>query len=154
MPEPSVWGPAIWKTIHFVALAYPTEPTQEDMDTYKTFYLTLGKVLPCQKCRQNFNQHLQDFPIEPALQNTNTLFEWTVRVHNSVNRMGGKRLIDVEYAKELYLGDAKNLVGTTSNPQRNETILVYTLISLAILLTIVLVVILAMRIFAARRRGV
>ena len=36
--NPKIWGPYIWKTIHFVAHGYPEKPNYEDKKAYHDFY--------------------------------------------------------------------------------------------------------------------
>ena len=57
-PEKKDWGPGAWSFIHYVALAYPENPTGEDKENYKMFYANLINVLPCQKCALNYQKHL------------------------------------------------------------------------------------------------
>ena len=37
-----VWGPALWRAIHFIALGYPSVPTEADAVSYRAFRLSLG----------------------------------------------------------------------------------------------------------------
>ena len=53
--------------------------------------------------RENYKDHLQKLPITPqVLQNTKSLFKWTVEVHNLVNKSLNKRLLSYEEAYQLY----------------------------------------------------
>ena len=89
--EPSRWGPVLWKTFHIVAAAYPRQPTSADRERYQQFYESFGKVLPCTKCRINFGRHMTALPVVAHLADRDTLFQWTVVFHNTVNKMLGKR---------------------------------------------------------------
>lgn len=104
MPSLDVWGPNLWKSIHYIALGYPKKPTFEDKLNYKNFYLTLGPVLPCMKCSMNFKRHMNELPIDGYLENTDKLFAWTVKLHNIVNKENGKGEMSVSHAKEMLLG--------------------------------------------------
>eukprot|EP00798_Chlamydomonas_sp_ICE-L_P029913 gene29913-biopygen11666 len=56
---PSVWGPPLWKSIHYVALGYPADPTPEERRVYKTFFdQILEHLIPCQVCSENYHRHL------------------------------------------------------------------------------------------------
>jgi FAD-linked sulfhydryl oxidase len=90
---PELWGPSTWRAIHFAALGYPSEPTEDDVTVYGAFFETLQRVLPCESCAVNYSKHLSELPIEPFLR-SGRLFEWTVRLHNIVNRELGKRRWD------------------------------------------------------------
>eukprot|EP00798_Chlamydomonas_sp_ICE-L_P027785 gene27785-biopygen9468 len=56
---PSVWGPPLWKSIHYVALGYPANPTPEERRVYKTFFdQILEHLIPCHVCSENYHRHL------------------------------------------------------------------------------------------------
>jgi hypothetical protein len=105
--EPSVWGKYLWSSIHFIALGFPDKPTQEDKNIYRQFYTDFWKVIPCHKCSQNYIKHLQELPIEPYLVDNMTLFEWTVKLHNIVNKKLHKREWSLEEAKDKFRNLAK-----------------------------------------------
>lgn len=96
------WGHHLWATIHLVALGYPENPTFADREAYKKFYQAIGKVLPCTKCKANFIRHFASLDISPFLASRKSLFEWTVYLHNSVNKELGKPMWNVEYAVAFY----------------------------------------------------
>ena len=102
MLSPQVWGKYIWTTIHVVALAYPVEPTKEQRNQYKEFYLSIGNVLPCSKCRNNFTKHLSQLEIDFYLYNRDSLFNWTVELHNIVNVDTGKANWTYQKAYDYY----------------------------------------------------
>ena len=84
--HPSVWGEDTWNLIHTVALTYPPKPSVELKQQYKNFFETLGKVLPCDSCSVHYAQHLQKYPIDQHLQSPESLFDWTVKLRNTVKR--------------------------------------------------------------------
>lgn len=104
------WYHCTWSTIHHLALGYPEFPSAEDRSHYRAFFYALGPVLPCKKCSINYQRHLIELPIEPYLTNTNSLFEWTVKLHNIVNRENRKPEWTVEQARMHY-----NIQHTTDN---------------------------------------
>ena len=87
---PSVWGPFFWHTIHITALSYPSEPSYANKRAAKEFFESLGQLIPCPKCREHYQQHLQRIPISPHLDRRADLFRWTVNLHNEVNKTVGK----------------------------------------------------------------
>ena len=141
--QPSVWGPHIWYTIHYVALAYPTLPTSEDKAAMKMFLLSLGEVLPCKTCRVHFKEHLEKMPLDDhALSSKNTLFEWTVKLHNEVNETTGKNTVwTVEQALEYYKGYTGN--PTFHLPTCKTTNAVF--VCLALLTTVIIAIYLSHR---------
>ena len=108
--RPNIWGKHIWYSVHYIALAYPMQPTDEEKEQYLSFYLSVGQVLPCKKCRINFADHLTKLPLDNAvLANRNTLFAWTVHLHNEVNKSTGK---DVQWSVEQALEYYKKYTGS------------------------------------------
>ncbi len=101
--EPTKWGPSAWKFIHYVALSYPENPTEEDVNNYFQFFNNLQFVLPCPKCSENYKRHLKDFPVQNSLTNNKELFQWTVDIHNEVNKESNKREYSYEEAIQIYL---------------------------------------------------
>jgi hypothetical protein len=82
------WGSFVWGTIHEVAMGYPENPTETDKDEYKQFYDLIMKVLPCPICKDEYTKIKDLYPIDPT--NRDTLFKWTVEIHNVVNeKLGG-----------------------------------------------------------------
>jgi hypothetical protein len=94
---PSVWGPHAWKFIHITAMAYPENPTNIDINTYRNFFTLLGDILPCPTCRINYKKKLIKFPLTDfVLASTDNLVKWTIDLHNEVNKDTGKEQYDYE----------------------------------------------------------
>jgi hypothetical protein len=102
---PPVWGPMFWMTIHLVALGYPSSPTYTDKRSAKNFFEALANLIPCPICREHYKGHLEKHPISPNLDTNKDLFDWTVKLHNEVNKSLGKpewtREEALDYIKEL-----------------------------------------------------
>jgi len=107
--NPEEWGSEAWKFLHYVALVYPKNPSDEDKKNYKNFFYSLQHVLPCSKCSENYKEHLQKIPIEEALNNNDTLFKWTIDIHNEVNLMTNKDKFTYDKAYDLYLNKDKSI---------------------------------------------
>ena len=101
--EPCVWGPSLWNSIHYIALAYPDAPSETDKKAYFEFYRDLYRVLPCEVCSKHYQAHWADQGLRPEdLVSADTLFAWTVRLHNLVNRDLGKNEWSLEKARTHY----------------------------------------------------
>lgn len=104
---PDVWGRFLWYSIHFIALDYPLKPSDEDRQSYKHFFETLWKVIPCYKCGQNYKRHLEELPLTGSrgdyLESRDALFTWTVELHNIVNRELGKPEMGVDEARVMFM---------------------------------------------------
>ena len=100
--EPEVWGPHAWQFLHSITLSYPDNPTLEDKNNHAQFFNSIQNILPCQSCRDHYTQNLQALPIEQHLDNKESLFRWSVDLHNRVNVMNNKREYSYDEVTELY----------------------------------------------------
>ena len=100
--EPKDWGPGAWKFIHSVALTYPNKPSEEIKKHYYDFFENLQYILPCPKCRNNYKDHLNKFSLTNALENNIKLFNWTVDIHNEVNKTLNKKQYSYEEVVKFY----------------------------------------------------
>ena len=80
-------------TIHVVALGYSDKPTYAEKRSAKEFFESLRNLLPCPVCREHYAEHLKVMPISPFLDNRQSLFKWTVDLHNAVNVKLGKPVV-------------------------------------------------------------
>lgn len=134
-----VWGPPFWSTIHLAALGYPAKPTTLEQRRYKNFYESLQFVLPCGMCRVHLQQNLQRFPLdESSLANTDTLFRWTVALHNVVNKQLGRPPVDADDARRRYESSA--------GERRGPLIL--------LMLVVLAAIVVPLMVFFSRRRNV
>lgn len=101
------WGPFIWGAIHMICLGAPPSLDAIQQEEYRTFFLNLPKVLPCAECAEHLKQNLSKVPIDTALLGRDTLFEWSVNLHNVVNRMLGKPGMPLPKAKAFWMEKAK-----------------------------------------------
>ena len=120
------WGPSGWSFIHYIALKYPKDPTNEDKEKYFTFFNTLQYVLPCEKCAANYGKNLEELPIRESLSNNADLFKWTVDIHNLVNTELNKPTLTYEEALNIYLN------------KTNKTYNVYILLSFGLLVILLI----------------
>lgn len=83
--NPKLWGKSTWDFLFYSGLAYPDEPTTEDKDNIKKFLLYMGNILPCRKCRFNFKNHLQKYPIDTnVLSCRYNLINWMITIYNEI----------------------------------------------------------------------
>ena len=87
----SLWGPAMWHSLHMISFNYPIEPTKEDKKYYKQFVTNLVNVLPCKYCRQNLKKNLKLFPITDKVMSSRDAFsKYIYQLHERVNKNLGK----------------------------------------------------------------
>lgn len=150
---PEVWGPSVWRAIHFIALGFPSETATElQKESYRIFFRNLDGVLPCFTCADNYREHLEKDigPVEEAIKasastHPRALFDWTVQLHNVVSRSLGKpgKPWTPEQALSELMKSAKPNTKLSSQPsiggaeqqqQQERRITVITAISLVVVL--------------------
>ena len=102
--RPEVWAPAMWQTMHSVALGFPRSPTEQQKAAYRAFFVGLGDVIPCETCAASYRRLMLfgsaagripsldaalDAP-SPCPLTPSPLFAWSVALHNAVNAEIGK----------------------------------------------------------------
>ena len=88
----SIWGPALWFSIHCMSMNYPSSPTSAEKQHYRKWFEGLEYVLPCGICRSNFRQNLKDIGYDADLHlESRLMFSYIVfKLHNNVRKMQGK----------------------------------------------------------------
>lgn len=106
---PDGWGPYFWATIHLAALGAPATLDSTQVSGYRSFYTALPWVIPCQSCSEHLKENLKRMPLtDEVLKGSDTLFAWTVELHNQVNQMLGKTIVSMEQAKNFWMKVAEN----------------------------------------------
>ena len=109
--DPEIWGSGLWLFLHTIAINYPKEPTAIDKKNMYNFLSSLTTIIPCEKCRLNYIKHINELPISSHLDNRNDLFQWTVEMHNMVNKELNKPIMTLDDAiteyKNIYLNKDK-----------------------------------------------
>jgi len=86
----SIWGPKLWYIIHNVAFNIIHVKNNIGIYHLRNFYYNVVPyIIPCLFCRYNYKNHIS-VNISPIF-NKNTLFHWTVNIHNIVNSSIGKK---------------------------------------------------------------
>jgi hypothetical protein len=96
MPGPDIWGPPLWKSIHYIALAYPNYPSKNDKNRYEAFFTNLVNVIPCGICADHYQQNLLKHPLKEGLENKMSLINWTIDMHNEVNKSNKSKIYSYE----------------------------------------------------------
>ena len=90
MIKKNIWGPSTWLYLHTIAYNYPSNPTIEDMNKYKILFNNL--ILPCKECQIEYNNLLNQYPIENNLLSNKHINNWLIDIHNKVNKRLNKPL--------------------------------------------------------------
>ena len=93
------WKRITWQIFHTISLNYNDEYKNE----YINFFESLKTIIPCSICRDHYTQNInkENMKIEDNI-NNDRIFNWTVDLHNSVNRIHRKKIWTYEEAKNYY----------------------------------------------------
>ena len=147
--KPDLWGPHLWRFLHYLSLSYPSNPTDEEKEIMLNFLESLQEILPCEKCRYNFNKHLDNLDMN-ALNNNENFIKWLFNVHNDVNKSNNKPIMEYDDFVKLYSTNQNQINNTTQQiieqPPKQEILIkknnkyYYAIMILIILILIVLVI--------------
>lgn len=93
--NPKIWGSYFWKTFHLSTFGFPKEPNELDKETYKTFYITFMKILPCDGCSNKSQKIINDDLIN-GLESRDALIKWGYNFHKIVNDSLGVKSPELE----------------------------------------------------------
>jgi hypothetical protein len=137
--NPEVWGPCLWKFLHINSLNYPNNPTHMEQMYHLNFFISLGNIIPCDKCKYHYNEYINQIP--PNLTNRNNLIMWLHNFHNAVNKRLGKKTYTLEEGmiliKQSIEGSSNKVSNLKSNSSFSVILLIIFIISLTILLYII-----------------
>lgn len=86
-----IWGPPGWMFLHAVTFGYPYKIDPQNLEhlrkkeSFRRFFLNVGKVLPCKYCRESYDRFVEEVPIDPYLNSREDLCYWFYMIHNRVN---------------------------------------------------------------------
>ncbi len=113
---PAYWGPHVWAAIHLICLGAPESFSGSDTSGYRAFFTHLASILPCEACREHLRANLKETSIEAALSGgRESLFKWSVQLHNTVNGQLGKPIMPYEQAKTFWTDVANGKVLCPAN---------------------------------------
>ena len=102
--DKSIWGKHIWFTLHYISLGYPDNPNNNDKEKYKAFFFLIKDILPCKICANHYNENLIKMPLTDKILSDKELFiRWVIDLHNTVNQIIGKEILDYDSAKKLII---------------------------------------------------
>jgi hypothetical protein len=100
---PDLWGPSVWAAIHLICLGAPEKIDPATQNAYATFFKQLPYILPCATCAKHLEANLQTLPLEgDVTQTRESLFRWSVELHNLVNKQLGKPMMTLQDARLLW----------------------------------------------------
>lgn len=106
--DPVLWGPSLWRGMHYITLGYPDNPSREQKYEMLTFFTVIKNLLPCSTCRNNFAEHLDKRPLtNDIIDSKSKLVNWLIQIHNDVNISLGKPVMTYEQFVDEYINEKK-----------------------------------------------
>jgi hypothetical protein len=93
------WQRITWHLFHTISLNY----NEKYNDQYIKFFNTFKVIIPCRICRNHYieNTGKDNMEVENNI-NSERIFNWTVDLHNSVNKMHRKKTWTYDNARNYY----------------------------------------------------
>jgi hypothetical protein len=93
------WQRITWHLFHTISLNY----NEKYNDQYIKFFNTFKVIIPCRICRNHYIQNTgkDNMEVENNI-NSERIFNWTVDLHNSVNKMHRKKTWTYDNARNYY----------------------------------------------------
>lgn len=82
----------LWKELH----TYEIKNSERNDEWFNGF----TQKIPCGECKKHWLDMIKEYP--PDFSNQKAYFEWSVKVHNIVNKRLGKKEISVEEALSIW----------------------------------------------------
>jgi len=87
----SIWGPALWHSLHTISFNYPVQPSTIDKENYRNFMLSLTNILPCRYCRENLEKNYKVFPLTmDCMKDRDSFSRYVYKLHERINKNLGK----------------------------------------------------------------
>jgi len=90
----NIWGPSLWTYLHLLSISYTDKPTDDDKEIFKKLIKYLGLTLPCDICKNHYFNFMTEEKVELGLKNKQNFMELFWKLHNNVNKLNNKEVID------------------------------------------------------------
>ena len=102
-----IWGPPFWHILHILSFNYPVNPTEKQKKDYYNYFKSIGNILPCIYCRNNYKNNLKSTKFSmDVFKNRSSLSFWVYSLHNHINMMLNKQcnltFIEIQERYENY----------------------------------------------------
>ena len=95
------WGQPGWTFLHSISFFYPDKPSLEDKQAAKSFFTSLGSMLPCKDCQMHYKAYAASHP--PEVGSKAALSKWVVELHNAVNIKTNKPTKQYKHVHKAYM---------------------------------------------------
>jgi hypothetical protein len=134
LKSPEVWGPKAWEFLNCIVFSYPeNNPGQIKQQETIQFFNSLGSVLPCEICGNDYKNFITQNPIESKAGNREDLSRWLYNIRTLIDNK-----LNIPFSKRMSYNDLKlkyescNL--TSIKPFRFDIIYVLIICILSIIL--------------------
>jgi hypothetical protein len=84
--DPKVWGPHYWFFLHTIAISYPHHPNAVTKKKYYEFVQNIPLFIPVESMAGEFSKLLDQYPVQPYLDNKESFIRWLWFIHNQINK--------------------------------------------------------------------
>jgi hypothetical protein len=100
--DPKIWGPKYWFFLHTIAFTYPNFPNSVTKKKYYEMIQNLPLFLPVEEIATSFSHLLNKYPIQPYLDNRESMIKWMWFIHNKINEKLEKPTVSLKDFYESY----------------------------------------------------
>ena len=135
--NPKLWGQSSWNFMHYITLGYPDNPNNDVKTNTYNLFTSLKYMLPCEKCKYNYNIHISKHPLtNDILSSRNLLIQWLIDIHNEVNVSLNKPQITYNSIIESLLCDQQDTTPFSNISSRTLTIIIIIIVIVILLVAI------------------
>lgn len=84
--DPKIWGPHYWFFLHTIAMSYPVHPNAVTKKKYYDFVQNIPLFIPVESMAGEFSKLLDQYPVQPYLDNKESFIRWLWFIHNKINK--------------------------------------------------------------------
>jgi hypothetical protein len=97
--NPSEFGPHYWFVIHTTAI---NANTPEKREAFKMLIYSLAYCFLCDICGKHLKENLSNINIDDYMTCQKSIFEFSVDLHNIVNKQLGKPILSMQQAQQIW----------------------------------------------------
>jgi Erv1 / Alr family len=129
--DPSIWGPHYWFFLHTIAISYPHHPNAVSKKKYYEFIQNLPLFIPNESLGADLSKLLEEYPVQPYLDNRESFVKWMVFIHNKINEKLERPKLSVEEFYKIYYEEYKPKSIKLKEQYKWREKLIYTVIILS-----------------------
>ena len=84
--DPKIWGPHYWFFLHTISMSYPVHPNAVTKKKYYDFVQNIPLFIPVESMAGEFSKLLDQYPVQPYLDNKESFIRWMWFIHNKINK--------------------------------------------------------------------